>query len=115
MGFSEIFGMVASYEFAYFAAPRSAQSLYMSLRFCSIGVSSFIGAVYIAFFPRPSFKLDFSVSIAIEQFYFSSCFFSVPKRFNVGMEFLYLFLHSRSSSVDFHYHLHFMSEKISNH
>lgn len=69
MGFSEIFGMVASYEFAYFAAPRSAQSLFMSLRFCSIGVSSFIGAAYIAVFPTPSFKLDFNVSIEIALFF----------------------------------------------
>jgi hypothetical protein len=38
----------------------------MSLRFCSIGISSFIGAVYINLFPTPSFKLDFSVSRKIE-------------------------------------------------
>ncbi|CAF4361887.1 unnamed protein product, partial [Adineta steineri] len=44
MGVSEVFAMVASYEFAYFAAPQSAQSLFMSLRFASIGVSSFIGS-----------------------------------------------------------------------
>ena len=66
MGFSEIFATVASYQYAYFAAPRSAQSLFMSLWFFSTGVSSFIGAAYIAVFPTPSFKLDFSVSIKIE-------------------------------------------------
>jgi hypothetical protein len=66
MGFSVIFAMVASYEFAYYTAPRSAESLFMSLRFCSIGISSFIGAVYINLFPTPSFKLDFSVSRKIE-------------------------------------------------
>lgn len=50
MGFSEIFAMVASFEFAYFAAPRSAQTLFMSLRFCSMGIASFIGAGYFTLF-----------------------------------------------------------------
>jgi hypothetical protein len=63
MGISELFVMVASFEFAYFAAPRSAQTLFMSLRFCAIGVSSFIGTGYIAAFKTKSTSLDFSVSI----------------------------------------------------
>ncbi len=67
MGLSELFAMVASYEFAYFAAPRSAQSLFMSLRFVSIGISSLIGSGFIAAFPTTSFNLDFSVSIKIKH------------------------------------------------
>jgi len=67
MGFSELFIMVASFEYAYFAAPRSAQTLFMSLRFCSIGISSFIGTGYIAAFATSSFHLDFSVSIKLVQ------------------------------------------------
>ncbi len=63
MGLSELFALVASYEFAYFAAPRSAQSLFMSLRFVSIGISSFIGTAYITVFSTYSVKMDFSVSI----------------------------------------------------
>ena len=63
MGISELFVMVASYEFAYFAAPRSAQTLFMSLRFFTIGLSSFIGSGYIAAFRTNSFMLDFSVSL----------------------------------------------------
>lgn len=47
MGLSEIFAMTASYEFAYYAARRSAQSLLMSLRFFLLGVLSFIGALCI--------------------------------------------------------------------
>ncbi len=63
MGLSELFAMVASYEFAYLAAPRSGQSLFMSLRFCSLGISSFISTVYMYVFPTTSFVLNFSVSI----------------------------------------------------
>ncbi|CAF4601627.1 unnamed protein product [Rotaria sp. Silwood1] len=62
LGFSELFATVATYEFAYFAAPRSAQSLFMSLRFCSLGISSFIGTAYITAFPTTSFIMDFSVN-----------------------------------------------------
>lgn len=61
MGISEIFAMVASYEFAYYAATRSAQSLFMSLRFCLQGISSFIGAAYVYFFPTNYVQLNFLV------------------------------------------------------
>ncbi|CAF3827932.1 unnamed protein product [Rotaria magnacalcarata] len=47
IGLSEVFTSVASLEFAYLAAPQSAQSLVMSLRFCSAGISSFLGSGYI--------------------------------------------------------------------
>jgi hypothetical protein len=63
MGVSEIFAMVASFEYAYFAAPRSAQTLFMSLRFCSLGISSFIATGYFTIFSKLSSKLDFSVCI----------------------------------------------------
>lgn len=72
MGLSELFMITASFEYAYFAAPRSGQTLFMSLRFCSVGISSFIGAAYILVFPTPKFDLDFSVSMKIEWYY--SCF-----------------------------------------
>ena len=50
LGFSQLFAMVASCEYAYFAAPRSAQSLFMGLHFCAVGVGSLFGAAYMAFF-----------------------------------------------------------------
>ena len=62
MGLSEVFAMVASYEFAYMAAPRSAQSLIMSIRFCSLGVSSFIGEGYVELFGMKRDAFDFDVS-----------------------------------------------------
>ena len=68
MGFSEIFFMVASFEYAYFSAPRSAQTLFMSLRFCSIGIAALIGVGYMAIFARPELILDFRVSIKIKSF-----------------------------------------------
>ena len=65
MGISELFVMVASFEYAYVAAPRSAQSLFMSLRFCSVGISSFINAALIKAFSTPSIHLDYSVSVNV--------------------------------------------------
>ncbi|CAF3415129.1 unnamed protein product [Rotaria sp. Silwood1] len=50
IGLSEVFASVASFEFAYLAAPQSAQSLVMSLRFCSVGLSSFLGSAYISIY-----------------------------------------------------------------
>jgi hypothetical protein len=63
MGISEVFAMVASFEFAYLAAPRSAQSLIMSLRFCSLGLASFIGDAYVKVFTKTNEKFEFDVSI----------------------------------------------------
>ncbi len=72
MGFSEMFAMVASFEYAYYAAPRSAQTLFMSIRFCSLGISSFIATGYMVAFSTTNsnrntkFHMDFSVSIKIK-------------------------------------------------
>lgn len=63
MGIAELFATTASYEFAYFAAPRSAQSLFMSLHFCSPGISSIIGTLYIDVFRTATVDINFSVSI----------------------------------------------------
>jgi dipeptide/tripeptide permease len=47
IGLSEVFTSIASMEFAYLAAPQSAQSFVMSMRFTSAGLSSFLGSGYI--------------------------------------------------------------------
>lgn len=62
MGFAQLFGMLACFEFAYFAAPRSAQSLFMTLYFCSIGVASYINAFFVFLFKKFQLHMDFSVS-----------------------------------------------------
>lgn len=56
IGLSEIFAMVATYEFAYYAARRSAKSLLMSLRFCLLGILSFVGALGAYFYPPTSIQ-----------------------------------------------------------
>lgn len=67
MGLSELFVMVASFEFAYFTSRRSAHSLCMSLRFCSIGISAFMSSIYIAFFSENGISLDFNVSVKFNE------------------------------------------------
>jgi dipeptide/tripeptide permease len=59
IGLSEVFTSVASLEFAYLAAPHSAQSLIMSLRFCSAGLSSFLASIYIGIFAAINENLTF--------------------------------------------------------
>lgn len=63
MGLSEVFTTVATLEFAYISAPRSAQSLLMSLQFCSVGIASFIANGYFSIYPTPSNDVYFGVSI----------------------------------------------------
>lgn len=71
MGFSELFCIVASSEFAYFAAPRSAQSLFMSLRFAAAGIASFIGTGYRNVFLTPADKEpDSNVSVKVNPEYY---------------------------------------------
>jgi hypothetical protein len=43
---------VSSLEFAYLAAPQSAQSLVMSLRFGSVGLSSLFSSGYVSIYQR---------------------------------------------------------------
>ena len=68
IGLSELFAMVASYEFAFFAAPCSAQSLFVNVRFLSIIVASFLGATYTVIFSDNWLTFDFSVSIKLVIF-----------------------------------------------
>ena len=63
MGISEIFAMTASFEYAYFAAPRAAKTLFMSIRFCSVGVASFLNALYLYLFQQISTYLMSKVMI----------------------------------------------------
>jgi hypothetical protein len=51
---------VAAFEFAYFAARRSAQAFFMSLRFTVVGIASFIGSAYMTIFLNTTILLDFS-------------------------------------------------------
>lgn len=65
ISFTQAFGLLASFEFAYFVAPRSAQSLFMSFNFMSKIVSSYVIYAYMT-----HFTLDFTVSIKIRSHVF---------------------------------------------
>lgn len=60
MGFGEIFASIGSLEFVYLASPRSATSLFMSLQFCSFGVSSLLSSGYFAIYSVNT-QFDFTV------------------------------------------------------
>ena len=68
MGLSEIFAMVGTYEFAYYAAPRSGQSLYMGVRFFLLGLSPAFSAGYMLLFQELSVPRNFSVSFNNSSF-----------------------------------------------
>jgi hypothetical protein len=55
--------MLASLEFAYFAAPRSAQSLFMTIHLFAIVVASYITAGYNYALDKNGFALNFAVSV----------------------------------------------------
>jgi hypothetical protein len=63
MGIAHVFIMLASLEFAYFGAPRSAQSLFMTLHFFAISAASYISAGYNNVLNKHGFALNFSVSV----------------------------------------------------
>ena len=62
MGIAELFFTLASLEFAYLAAPRSASSLVMSLRYCSLGFSSFLGYAYMKIYTPEGPEFEYTVS-----------------------------------------------------
>ena len=68
MGLSKLFLLVTSYEFAYFASRRSGRSLFMGLRYFSIGASSFVDSLYIHIFPGTDASVNFIVRIASNYF-----------------------------------------------
>lgn len=78
MGSAETFTSVASFEFAYFSAPTSAQSLFMSLHFFSAGVASFLSQALIAILSRiyenKDTDFDFNVSTLAFKSYQSFLF-----------------------------------------
>ncbi len=63
IGVANLFIMMASLEFAYFAAPRSAQSLFMTLLFFAIVAASYITAGYNYVLRKHGLALNFSVSV----------------------------------------------------
>ncbi|CAF2586135.1 unnamed protein product [Rotaria sp. Silwood2] len=100
IGLSEVFTSVASLEFAYLAAPQSAQSLVMSLRFCSVGLSSFLGSAYINIYEnvyenftvtnleckdtgKPELFYIYFFVLAVIQFIFIFIFLGCDRKFQI--------------------------------
>ena len=113
MGLAEAFATVSSFEFAYYTAPRSAQTLFMSLHFASIGLSSFVGDIYVDIYTRHAIELDFDVSERIETVVRNICFqiFLVQKQ---QREYWPLFLYHCCSSICLHDYFYDRSKNIVN-
>lgn len=62
MSIAQLFSFLASFEFVFFIAPRSAQVLSLSLYFCSVGVASYVCDAYTSALSDHSIPLDFRVS-----------------------------------------------------
>lgn len=62
-GLVQIFGTLASFEFAYFIAPRSARSLFISLAIIGRVLGGSIAFVYLSLLLNRATGTDFSVSI----------------------------------------------------
>ncbi len=107
-GFVQLFGLLASFEFAYFIAPRSARSLFMSLSFVARGIASSIVLAFMVHLAKPSSRIDFSVSINIlyDRFSLSDILRIVPVSKQRMMATLCLFLHSYRFANYFHYNFY---------
>lgn len=69
-GFAQSFSVLATFEFAYFVAPRSAQSLFLSLYFCSVGAAGYINRWYTELLQANGINMKFRVSIKINSYFF---------------------------------------------
>ena len=67
MGSAEIFGSIGSLEYAYSAASRSGQSVFLSLHFFARGIASFIGIGYLSIYSSIT-TTDFSVCFICNQY-----------------------------------------------
>ena len=110
LGIAQIFGLLASLEFAYFIAPRSAQSLFMSFHSISRILADYIVEGYMA-----NFKLDFSVCMKIKSYLYVVSYIlrilTVYKQRT--MDNICLFLHFCQYSDNIHYYLYSMSKILS--
>ena len=75
LGIAQTFGLLASLEFAYFIAPRSAQSLFMSLHFIARILSEDIVDEYMNSLSDTNYGLNFSVSVKAALYFFYLLYF----------------------------------------
>lgn len=77
IGIAQTFNLLASYEFAYFVAPRSAQSTFMSFHTITIVAASYTEDAFDDILASHNYTINFTVNIELSIELFSFLSFSV--------------------------------------
>lgn len=61
IGIAQMFNLLASFEFAYFVAPRSAQCIFMTFHSSSVIAASYAGVAFDTLLASQKHPIDFTV------------------------------------------------------
>lgn len=108
----QLFALLAVFEFIYFAAPRSARSLFVGLYFFSRQVGSYSGYTADIILEKKSVTLDFQVGMELNKFVLLVFFMNLLVSgcdSSIHFTILYLLLRSCWYSVNVHRYFPHMS------